>query len=127
MRKFEYSSRERLLIGAQMLQTPPVWNDNLPYDSPRIECVYFLRARNGFVKIGQTVDLKRRLESHKKKWHDDLEFRLIGFLETPNHYALEQRLHLEFGYGRRRKRKRGDWFALQPEDIHFIKSLGGAS
>jgi len=92
--------------------------------------VYLLRARNGRTKIGATVNLPARIAKHRRKWQGELDFEVIGVLLSENCYQLESSLHLRFRAGRNKNKRRsyrGDWFDLSPEDVEYIKSLGGAA
>jgi len=92
--------------------------------------VYLLRARNGLTKIGATVNLPARIAKHRRKWQGELDFEVIGVLLSENCYQLESSLHLRFRAWRsknKRRSYRGDWFDLPPEDVAYIKSIGGAA
>lgn len=92
--------------------------------------VYLLRARNGLTKIGATVNLPARIAKHRRKWQGELDFEVIGVLLSENCYQLESSLHLRFRVGRNKNKRRsyrGDWFDLTPEDVAYIKSLGGVA
>jgi len=88
-----------------------------------VPCVYFLRARNGFTKIGEMVDLARRLAEHRRQWTGDFDFVLFFFNGSPAHREIEQQLHRIFAFkpwqqpGMKRKRLQGDWFLLGGADL----------
>lgn len=48
---------------------------------------------------------------------------LIFEIAVPDMAAKEKELHIRFAD----RRVKGEWFALTPEDVAYIKSLGGAS
>jgi len=79
--------------------------------------VYLLRADNGLYKIGKTNYLDRRITDLSIKLPYKLD--LIHSIESENMDALEQSLHERFAD----KRVRDEWFALNAEDVEFIKAL----
>lgn len=83
--------------------------------------VYLLRSSNGFYKIGRTVDPDDRIATFSVKLPFDVEYEHV--ISCSDMYELETRLHVHFAF----KRVNGEWFDLSPDDIAYIKSLGGAS
>jgi predicted GIY-YIG superfamily endonuclease len=85
--------------------------------------VYVLEAKNGLFKIGETMNLARRMPRNHKKWNGDFAFEVVAVIYSDNCYRLEQDLHLKY----RNKRSNRGWFALSVEDVEYIKSLGEKS
>lgn len=76
--------------------------------------VYLIKAANGLVKIGVTRDINKRFSKIKSGSPIDVE--LIGSVLTATGRELERRLHQEF----EAKRIRGEWFALDDQDVNRI-------
>lgn len=78
--------------------------------------IYFIRNTvNGCIKIGQTMDVRKRLKALQLANSDPLE--LMGFVVAQ--IAYENRLHRKF----RQFHARGEWFCGDPELIAFIDVL----
>ena len=73
--------------------------------------VYILRADNGLVKIGITINIARRLATLNTQLPYDLV--PILFIDCNDCPALEQELHKKFA----NVRVRGEWFNLSASDI----------
>lgn len=71
----------------------------------------------GSYKIGKTKNPEDRLRTFGVLMPIYPEY--LCLIETPNHHWLETHLHKRFAS----KRLRGEWFALSPEDVEFIKRL----
>lgn len=80
--------------------------------------VYVLRADNGLYKIGWAKILDKRIKKLEIVLPYELE--LIVSIQSENALALEGELHKHFAD----KRKKGEWFNLEAEDIVHIKSKG---
>ena len=79
--------------------------------------VYVIRGRDdGLYKIGLTVDPVKRLQTFQTA-RPDLSFEHL--IRCRDRYAVERRLHEQFA----RKRRRGEWFALDRGDLEAIKRL----
>lgn len=74
--------------------------------------VYFIKAGD-LVKIGHSVNIKKRLETLQVA--SPVTLTLIGTME--GNYHLEQKLHLQFA----RYRVRGEWFELSEPIKEYIK------
>lgn len=76
--------------------------------------VYFVRFPGlGFIKIGTTTNLKKRLDALRTSVPDgDLEVLLL----LPGSYDLERSMHRQF----RHLRVRGEWFRADDELLDFI-------
>lgn len=81
--------------------------------------VYLIKAENGLIKIGKTVDIRQRFRTLYTMCPVKLE--LVAFLETELADELEIRLHSEFSD----KRVKGEWFALSSEDVRAIVQQHG--
>jgi len=79
--------------------------------------VYLLRADNGFYKIGQSKVLDDRIKQLAVQLPYELE--LICAIQTVNPIGLEEELHTRF----REKRKRGEWFNLDEDDVTYFAVL----
>jgi Meiotically up-regulated gene 113 len=97
------------------------WQVSLrPVDPPggRPRCVvYFLRRRDGGIKIGTTVSLTRRL-SHLKRDHGPLDL----LATEPGGWLLERNLHGRFAA----HRLDGEWFAPAPPLLRYVSDLTAA-
>lgn len=77
--------------------------------------VYLVRAENGLVKIGLTKDVRNRMMALQPSSPTPLE--VIHVIQAMNCHRLERHLHK----WHRKKRVRGEWFALDDEDIAAIR------
>ena len=83
---------------------------------PKKGFVYFIKAENGLIKIGQTKDLSNR---YKQIQHSALlKTELLFAIESDDVIKLEEKLHRFF----ENKIKKGEWFALSDGDIEIIKN-----
>ena len=102
--------RARIEARLQELQALP---DRM-LDKPlrRKACfVYLIQAENGLVKIGKTVDIRARLKS--LDWASPLKLKLLGVIRSQFADEIEDELHAEF----QDVRIRGEWFALDEDDV----------
>lgn len=84
--------------------------------------VYLLREINGLhYKIGRAKDPSDRKRVFTVKLPYQVEYECL--IKTDNAPALEKRLHRKFA----KKRANGEWFALEPADVEYIKSLTGGA
>jgi hypothetical protein len=81
-----------------------------------IEFVYIIyNPKTGLHKIGRTDrDISVRNKELVRKYGDQLE--MINYIETYDSRALEKKLHKQFAS----KRKDGEWFDLNQEDLNLI-------
>ena len=86
-----------------------------PYD--RGGYVYVIRdiEVSGLYKIGKSQDVRKRLTDFGAKL--PFEFHIVHIVPAGNHTALETVLHHNFAD----KRQRGEWFALEWEDVVWIR------
>lgn len=84
-------------------------------ETPNNEYVYLmLNKRNELIKIGKSKNPTFR---EKTLQSDEPDIELISFWEVPS--RLEKELHREFS----QKRKRGEWFDLDFNDLKRIKEI----
>ncbi len=77
--------------------------------------VYLLQAENGLYKIGRSSSPKIRISAITKAVAP-FEIKTIHTAWYPDYYAAETELHKRFAH----LRKRGEWFALSPEDVMAV-------
>ena len=83
--------------------------------NPKTTNIYLaVNNRNGYYKIGQSINPEIR-EKTLQSEEPEVEF-IISF---PGDKTTEKLLHDKY----QDKRLRGEWFALNSEDVEFIKSL----
>lgn len=73
--------------------------------------VYFLAVEEGdrfVVKIGKTKDIQRRKREFQTC--NALKLKLLGWIDTPNAFQVESRLHRHF----KMSHVRGEWLAIPP-------------
>ncbi|MDQ0428548.1 putative GIY-YIG superfamily endonuclease [Planomicrobium stackebrandtii] len=91
-------------------------------DSPDLQgkapgYVYFVQEyMNGSFKIGKTKNLEKRMNIFGVKL--PFENKLIFLIKTGNHHQTEAAFHKHFSA----KRLEGEWFALNKEDLAWIKA-----
>jgi hypothetical protein len=79
--------------------------------------VYIIRARDdGLYKIGLTVDPAQRLATFQTA-RPDLQYEHL--IRCRDRYDAERRLHERYA----RKRRAGEWFALDQGDIETLKRI----
>lgn len=94
---------------AKVLESPKV-----PGKAPGY--VYFVQEHmNGTFKIGKTKNVEKRMNIFGVKL--PFENKLIYLIKTGNHHQTEAAFHKHFAD----KRLEGEWFALNKEDISWIK------
>lgn len=85
---------------------------------PEPQSVVYLMKMGEYCKIGFT-----RTSSTKRKTvlqsGSPLPIEIIHEISTPNYKDVERSLHERFAS----KRRSGEWFALSPDDIEYIKGL----
>lgn len=85
---------------------------------PRRGYVYLLNEVNGdHYKIGRTRNPDNRIRTFSVKLPYQVEY--THLIETDDMYTLEAELHARFDHCR----VDGEWFALTPADVDYIKSL----
>lgn len=77
--------------------------------------VYFVRRKDGIIKIGFSTDFESRLKALSFE-HGNLE--IIHLVKTNNAIVTETLFHNFY----KSKRVEGEWFELNKNDIKFIKS-----
>ena len=83
--------------------------------------VYLLRAKNGLYKIGTAIDPTKRLNGLKTGSPEKLV--LIHTIKTDSPYNAESTFHKKFAH----KRVHDEWFALDENDVKFIRSIENIS
>jgi hypothetical protein len=78
--------------------------------------VYFIRADNGLVKIGNSSDVRARFKAIDQASPCNLEIALL--IETESYIELEALFHQRFSG----KRVKGEWFGLSEEDIEAVRN-----
>lgn len=78
--------------------------------------VYLLKSPRNHYKIGHTNNPENRLRTFNVKLPFDVEYEHL--IECKDRFIAERDLHALFAA----KRINGEWFALDPDDIAFIKS-----
>ncbi len=81
--------------------------------------VYLLQSPSKFYKIGHTANYKERIHTFNVKLPFEVEY--IALIESNNMFKLENELHTKYDG----KRGNGEWFALDNDDVEYIKSLPG--
>lgn len=89
------------------------------YDEDAVENVYLMRSGDKF-KIGRARDVGRRWRTFRTA---DPAITVEHVIPTHQASELEAALHRRFDH----KHIDLEWFRLTPEDIAYIKSLGGSS
>ena len=79
--------------------------------------VYFLGEVYGAVKIGVAVNLEKRIKTLQTAFPYKLT--LIHSVQSDRANTLERELHKHFAA----KRLNGEWFALNQEDIQWVKRM----
>lgn len=102
---------ERRAIKAQEAATPPTPPKQVP------GFVYLVRSTTGYYKIGRTKNPDSRIKMFEVKLPFEIELEVL--IPTIDMNRLEAELHLRFAD----KRGQGEWFALTPEDVEYIKGL----
>lgn len=84
--------------------------------------VYLVKEINGpHYKIGRSKNPKNRTETFGVKLPYRVDYECI--IKADDMYELEATLHKQF----EDKQVDGEWFALEPEDVAYIKSLAGGN
>jgi hypothetical protein len=91
-----------------------------PPDKPKAKAnrgnVYLLRA-GPYYKIGVSTQVDERIKQLSTLPPFDIE--LLHTLPTDDMYKLEKQLHERYAD----KRKNGEWFELDQDDVEYIKGL----
>src|SRR3990172_4719297 len=86
--------------------------------NPKTDCVYFIEAENGWVKIGRTQTLRQRFQSHRAASPIPLKL-LCAFECNGDATKVEKEWHKRF----HSKKAYGEWFRLDEQDkARFMSS-----
>ena len=112
--------RYRFALSGRWKQSVPAVAQKPTTAPQRRGFVYLLQneARPEVYKIGRTKDPASRRATFGVSLPFNVEY--VCVIETEDMVALEKELHARFAS----KRVGGEWFALSPEDVSFIKFLG---
>jgi predicted GIY-YIG superfamily endonuclease len=92
-------------------------DSNLRKDNPQ-GYVYLVRASDGAYKIGTSQHPALRMEYLQEK-KPDVELTLLHLIYCADAYRAESQLHMQYSP----KRIKGEWFALNDEDVKEITSI----
>ena len=95
---------------------PTAFTDKSQQKQSKEGWVYLL-AGNGYYKIGQTNDVKRRIGQISPKLPFEVE--ILCAIPTNNAHKLEADLHNLYN----EKRTNGEWFELNEADVEYIRRL----
>lgn len=79
--------------------------------------VYLIEATTGHFKIGRATNPDDRIRTFNVKLPFEVEY--LCLIKTIDMRGLEAELHMRYAS----KRINGEWFALDPEDVEYIKGL----
>lgn len=79
--------------------------------------VYLLKAEHGYYKIGKAKSDKRRVAQIEPAVPIEIEH--LHSIECVDRHQTETWLHKRF----QSKRLKGEWFALTPDDVHWITRI----
>lgn len=88
-----------------------------PRRQVRAGYIYVIQSQSGEYKIGLSETPKKRISKLEVKLPFDIE--VIHLIQTDDMHRLESSLHMTF----EAKRVRGEWFALDSEDVDYIKQM----
>lgn len=103
----------------QELKVEPKDIPAVRYVRREAEFVYLIRAENGLVKIGITINVEQRFRTLDTSC--PVEIALIGVLHSDEAIVVEAELHERF----EDRRVKGEWFALSSQEIAWIKQTYG--
>jgi hypothetical protein len=79
--------------------------------------VYLIQSPSSLFKIGRAKTPENRLHTFSVKLPFEVVY--IALVKTNDMIKLERDLHVKFAS----KRINGEWFALTPDDVNYIKGL----
>lgn len=113
-----YAYGQQLLFERQRRKDKAAKELRATSQPARAGYVYLLNEINGqHFKIGRTIDPKERMKTFGVKLPYKVQLDVL--IETSDMYTLEAQLHAKFAD----KRVDGEWFALTPADVDYVKSL----
>lgn len=107
-------------VSAFIEQVRPISDSNglsAAYGVTGTGFVYLLQSPTSAYKIGRTNSPEDRMRTFGIQLPFEVEY--IALIPTSDMVALERALHSRFAS----QRINGEWFALTPEDIEYIKGL----
>lgn len=87
------------------------------FNNPKSGWVYVIKSPTGAYKIGKSSNPNNRIKTFEVKLPFEVEF--ICLIPAADMNRLEKHLHGHFT----EKHINGEWFALTPEDVEYIKGL----
>lgn len=90
---------------------PAIDIDSLPRNLGRV--VYFMRASNGLVKVGQSQDLRQRLRSQRASYPEAID--LLGYANVPNR-EIERAMHATL----EKSHHHGEWFRPSKQFLFLL-------
>lgn len=84
---------------------------------PRAGYVYLIKSPSSSYKIGRTIDPDNRMKVFSVKLPFEVEY--VALIQTDDMKTLETSLHQRFAH----LHINGEWFALTPADVEYIKGL----
>lgn len=79
--------------------------------------VYLIQSPTGAYKIGRTTNPNDRMKTFSVKLPFEVDY--VCVIQTDDMYGLESQLHNKFA----KNRVNGEWFALTPDEVEYIKGL----
>lgn len=79
--------------------------------------IYLLSSSVGLYKLGRTIDMEKRFYNHERTW--PIELKIVHTISVNQVIACETFLLRMF----KDKQKQGEWFALNEDDVRWLKSL----
>lgn len=120
--------KNQFLSDEERREIQDILDGNVPYDyfnTPKKSkdrkkqsgYIYLITSKDGLYKIGLSKDVMSRIKTLGVTLPFEIE--PIHTIKTDDMVGLEKELHSRF----ESKRIRGEWFALETDDVEYIKSL----
>lgn len=98
----------------------PPCDEIIPYNDP-LDCVYFISAPNGLVKIGKSRRVKNRLIDLKRYSPVPLKLeRIIALAISEQSFMTYSRLEWNFHRRFAEDRKHGEWFDINMDEEKWL-------
>jgi len=111
----KYNDKKIEEINIELVKPENINNNNTVKKKNNKGYIYFIKAENGLVKIGKTINLKNRCKNIRD--NNLLKTELLFAIETNNLTKIEYNLHKRY----ENKRDKGEWFHLTENDIGELK------